>query len=114
MAGWNGYVIRMLVFPFILASDHVHLTTEAVSHTFVVCSILLNASSVPYDYRRTASAIELALEDVQTRYGEHLQLDYKYIDGGNLCKGNRVGAIAADLYTKYNISAFIGPGKSQV
>lgn len=86
-------------------------TNVSVSVDIVVASIISNGGNLPYDYRRAAPAADLAILEINSRYQGKLNFTYLYRDPGPDCSENDVGAIAADLYYRNNVTGFVGPGK---
>ena len=90
-----------------------YILTEITGLTFLVSSIVLNGGGLPYEYRKTAPAIEMALEALNKTFPS-FELTFDYRDYGSVCTDRYVGAIAAEIYYTKKVAAFLGPGMYSV
>ncbi|CAG2251921.1 unnamed protein product [Mytilus edulis] len=75
-----------------------------------ICTIMVNGGTLPYEYRKSGPAVDIAIENIKSMYSEVFDVNYIYMDAGLKCSENGFGAIAADVYYNDNIDVFIGPG----
>ncbi|CAG2251920.1 unnamed protein product [Mytilus edulis] len=73
---------------------------------------MVNGGTLPYEYRKSGPAVDIAIENIKSMYSEVFDVNYIYMDAGLKCSENGFGAIAADVYYNDNIDVFIGPGCS--
>ncbi|XP_063427616.1 atrial natriuretic peptide receptor 3-like [Mytilus trossulus] len=73
---------------------------------------MVNGGTLPYEYRKSGPAVDIAIENIKALYSEVFNVNYIYMDAGLRCSENGFGAIAADVYYNDNIDVFIGPGCS--
>ncbi|CAC5420570.1 ANPRA [Mytilus coruscus] len=73
---------------------------------------MLNGGSLPFEYRKSGPATDIALKEIKSLYSELFDVNYIYKDAGSQCSENGFGAIAADVYYSNRIDVFIGPGCS--
>ncbi|KAJ8307545.1 hypothetical protein KUTeg_015629 [Tegillarca granosa] len=99
---------KLCLIPLLFLISNLELSA---SLDITICSIVSSGGSLPYDYRRSGPAVDMALSTLQARFGNQVNFQYVYRNPGPGCSFNEIGAIAADVYSKYNISVFIGPGK---
>ena len=83
-----------------------HVNTNDVT----ICTINVKGGYLPYEYRRSGPAVDIALEKIRAQYSNVFNVNYIYKDAGTDCTENGFGAIAADVYYNNQIDAFIGPG----
>ncbi|ELT92328.1 hypothetical protein CAPTEDRAFT_22212, partial [Capitella teleta] len=74
--------------------------------------ILIRGSDTPYDYVRSAPAIDLAVRKANSEIlkGSGYKLESTIMTYGPLCDGNFASGIAAEMYFRREVDAFLGPG----
>lgn len=78
--------------------------------TITICTIMLNGGRLPYEYRKSGPAADIALEEIKSLYSELFDVNFIFKDAGSECSENGFGAIAAEVYYSNTIDVFIGPG----
>ncbi|XP_071165656.1 atrial natriuretic peptide receptor 1-like isoform X2 [Mytilus edulis] len=80
--------------------------------TITICTIMLNGGRLPYEYRKSGPAADIALEEIKSLYSELFEVNFIFKDAGSECSENGFGAIAAEVYYSNTVDVFIGPGCS--
>lgn len=94
---------------YVLANLVLYLCTLH-GRNITICTVMVNRGTLPYEYRKSGHAVDIAIENIKSMYSEVFNVNYIYRDAGLKCSENGFGAIAAEVYYNDNIDVFIGPG----
>lgn len=76
--------------------------------------IVADKNELPFALHRTGPAIEMGVEKLREIIGDEADVTFIFNVTTEFCVADLVGAIAAEMYYKHKVSAFIGPGMCYV
>lgn len=76
--------------------------------------IVADKNALPFALHRTGPAIERGIEILREIVADEADVTFILNVTTEFCVADMVGAIAAEMYYKHQVSAFIGPGMCYV
>lgn len=76
--------------------------------------IVADKNALPFALHRTGPAIEIGIKKLRAIVADEADVTFILNVTTEFCVADMVGAIAAEMYYKHKVSAFIGPGMCYV